>query len=319
MDTACENIDVEFKIFRYEPDRGPLNRYDSFTLPCGPYDQLLDILLRIKEDLDPTLSFRKSCRHGICGSCAVRVNNKPLLACKTSIFHLTQEFGRTLTVTPLEESRVLKDLIVDRSDYWEKYESITPYAETIQSETGAEQLPARILPRLADADYCIQCSACYYACPVVKVSPEFLGPAAFTKAYRFAVDPRDYLPERLELVNQSFSGVWDCAKCLQCTEACPKGIAPFTKITALHRLAISEATKVEGQRVRHTEGFHHAVTRVGIINELVLAFHTMRFRMVRMVPRGALMVLRRKLHLNPLLPRSRRVGEVKTLFRRRRP
>ena len=307
---------AELNIFRFDADRHPLSRYDSFSVPCGPHDQLLDILIALKERTDPSLSFRRSCRHGICGSCAVRVNNKPLLACKTSMYALIDEFGPALTVDPLDRDRVVKDLIIDKTDFWEKYNSIEPYTVTI----GPAEAPMKpvVLDAVADADYCIQCSACYYVCPVRKIRPEFLGPAAFTKAYRFAVDPRDHSAERLALVSRPGEGVWDCVKCLQCSEVCPKHIDPFGKITRLHELGIGENAGVDKTRVRHTEAFRWALRHAGFINELLLGWQTLRFAMIRMVPRGVLMFLKGKLHINPFFPRSRRLDELKSALKRKK-
>lgn len=307
---------IIFKIFRYDPDASTLYRYDSFKIECDPFDQLLDILIRIKEEHSPGLAFRKSCRHGICGSCAVKVNNKPVLACKTSVFSLADEFGAELTVDPLEINRVVKDLIIDKDDYWQKYLSIEPYTSLIEGPEDSAFLKQNIIEAVADADYCIQCGACYYVCPVVKVLPEYLGPSAFTKAYRFEMDPRDYSSERLKLVNANDAGVWDCVKCLQCVEACPKGINPFEKITRLHEAGTERVPELDKQRRRHAEGFRLAISQVGFINELVLALYTMRLRMIRMVPRGVLMFLRRKVHINPLFPRSRRLSEIRREFKR---
>lgn len=310
--------DIVFKIFRFDPDNNTLYRYDRFELSCGPFDQLLDILIRIKEEYDPGLSFRKSCRHGICGSCAVKVQNKPLLACKTSVYSLAEEFGTELVIDPLDTDRVLKDLIIDKADYWQKYLSIEPYTDRIQDNEETAQLKPGTIDAVASADYCIQCGACYYICPVVKVLPEFLGPAAFTKAYRFEADPRDYSATRLKTVNAVHAGVWDCVKCLQCVEACPKNINPFEKITRLHEFGARFLPEMDKQRKRHAKGFRHAISQAGFINEIMLAFYTMRLRMIRMVPRGVLMFLKRKIHINPLFPRSRRLSEIRRAFKRMR-
>ena len=309
---------ITFKIFRYNPEDNTLYRYDSFKIECGPFDQLLDILIRVKEDFAPGLAFRKSCRHGICGSCAVRVNNKPILACKTSVYSLSEEFGPELTIDPLSAERVLRDLIIDKEDYWQKYISIEPFTNRLSEKNGEIRLQNTVLAGIADADYCIQCGACYYICPVVKVQPDFLGPSAFTKAFRFEMDPRDYSAERLKIINSENAGVWDCVKCLQCIEACPKNINPFEKITRLHEAGVNELPKLDKQRIRHAKGFRLAVSQVGFINELVLAFYTMRLRMIRMVPRGVLMFLKRKIHINPLLPRSKRLSEIRREFKRSR-
>ncbi len=316
-----EDREVNFKIYRFNPDSGVLPRFDSYILECGESEQVLDILIRIKEDHDPGLSFRRSCRHGICGSCAVRVNGKPVLACKTPVSGLVADFGTELSVTPLIYDRVLKDLIIDRDDYWQKMQEVKPYTVTIdkfQPESDELLIKPELNDGIADADYCIQCSSCYYVCPVLKISPSFLGPAAFVKAARFTADVRDYSSDRLAIVNQNKTGVWDCVKCLKCTESCPKGIDPFRLITRLRQGGISAGAVKDPVHTRHVTGFRTAIRHVGTINELLLAFFTLRFGLIRMIPRGILMVLKRKLHLNPLSPKSRNIDEVRKYFKDKR-
>ncbi len=311
-------LTMSLRVFRYDPDKDNLPRYDEFELSCGPYDQLLDALDRIKENQDSSLSFRKSCRHGICGSCAVRVNSRPVLACKTSMFQLRQQYGAKLTVDPLAKNRVLRDLVIDQEDYWAKYHAIRPYAETIKSSLDELRIRQEAIIDIADADYCINCLACYHVCPVVKITPKFLGPAAFVRAFRFESDPRDHSPERLRLVNEANIGVWDCVKCLQCSEVCPKGVDPFRKINALHEFGVREGVVPNGSRLRHAKGFLHAIKRPGIINELVLALYSLRLGVIRMVPRAVLMFFKRKLHLNPFWPRSRRREELNKAWKRKK-
>lgn len=310
------NKTAKLKVFRYDPDQQASGHYDTFRVPCGPHDQLLDILIRLKEGVDPSLSFRSSCRHGICGSCAVRVNNKPLLACKSSMFSLIEEFGPSLTIDPLYIQRVEKDLIIDKSDYWEKYHRVKPYVSRLADADFS--MKPEILNTIADADHCIQCSVCYYVCPVIKILPQFLGPAAFTKVYRFVFDPRDDSTARLRLISLQGEGVWDCVKCLQCTEACPKHIDPFSKITRLHELGIKEKAGVGTARIRHARAFRRALGRAGFINEALLGWQTLRLAMIRLVPRGILMFFKGKLHINPFFPRSRRLDEVKSFLKRKK-
>lgn len=317
--TETELRQIQLKIFRYDPDSHTPAHYDTFTVTCGPFDQLLDILVRIKENEDPGLSFRSSCRHGICGSCAVRVQNKAILACKTAMFTLSDEFGLKLNIDPLAPDRVLKDLVIDMEDYWQKYISIKPYINTDSRKEApppSVQSALRSLELIDNADSCIQCGICYYVCPVVPIQTEFLGPAAFTKAWRFAADDRDNNKERLVQVSANKSGVWDCAKCLLCTEACPRHIDIFDKISKLHLLGVQEKAGVDPARIRHARGFGQAIRRTGSINELLLAFYTMGFGIIRMVPRGILMFFKRKLHINPFFPRSRRLREIKNAHKR---
>ncbi len=310
---------MTFRVFRYDPDRDSLPRREDFSVECGEDDQLLDVLVRIKETLDPSLAFRSSCRHGICGSCAIRAGNKPVLACKTPVRELRDRFGDVVPVDPLDRAKAVRDLVVDRDDYWAKYHAVRPFAETLRHKGGDTPLRPSAIARIADADTCINCSICYFSCPVVRIEPPYLGPSAFARAYRFEADPRDHSSARLRIVNRAVAGVWDCVKCLQCSEACPKGVDPFRKITALHELGAKAGAVRDGVRLRHAKGFSIAMRQVGFINEIVLALYTMGLRMIRLAPRGVLMFFRRKLHLNPFWPRSMRLEEIKKLWRRKRP
>ena len=250
-----DSFTADFRIFRYDPDHDTLPRYLDYRMEYSRNEQLLDILIRIKEDIDSSLSFRRSCRHGICGSCAVNVNNKPVLACKTPVADLTAEFGDTLIIAPLDMDLVLKDLIIDREDYWQKMSSVKPYLEPLIGDGESRPLLPSSAVEIADADYCIQCGSCYYACPVVKISPDYLGPAAFVKTWRMAADVRDFSGNRLELVNGNVEGIWDCVKCLQCVESCPKGLSPYRMITMLRERSIDEKVEKDGTHLRHILAF----------------------------------------------------------------
>jgi succinate dehydrogenase / fumarate reductase, iron-sulfur subunit len=167
-----------------------------------------------------------------------------------------------------------------------------------------------------DADYCIQCGACYYVCPVVRVNGKFLGPAALTKAYRFAADARDFSSKRLQIVHEQYSGVWDCAKCLLCVEACPKNINPFNKITALHEMGTDRGINAGSEHCRHARIFNRQVRRTGYINEFFLALNTLRLSMITMVLRGLLLVFNGKMRFNFLFPRSVKRYELRDILRK---
>ncbi len=315
---------LSISIYRYNPDTLKPPRYDTFTLTnLGKDEQLLDVFERIKQTMDSTLSYRKSCRHGICGSCAVKVEGVPVLACKTNVSELLSTYGNGFTVDPLNKEKIIRDLVINMDTFWKKYQAVRPFLEGLHSPGLSSEKPRyerRISPvkmnAVNDAEYCIQCGSCYYVCPVVRWNNSFLGPAALTKAYRFACDVRDFSDKRLELVHAEYSGVWDCAKCLLCVDACPKNINPFAKITFLHVMGTKRGINTKTKHFRHTTVFSRQVRRTGYINEFFLALGTLRLAMVKLLLRGFFLVIKGKMHFNFLFPRSIKRYELRAILRR---
>ncbi len=312
---------IRLSVFRYDSFRGESHSCDTYDLSYQHNDQLLDLLERIKTEYDHTLSYRRSCRHGICGSCTMKVNSKPVSACSTPIRELVAEFGCELTVEPLNRTRVIRDLISDMDDFWQKFTSTAPYLTPL-AESGPALPSALLFPGSAnaidDTDHCIMCGACYAACPVVSLQPDFLGPAAFTRTYRFVRDVRDVHPSRLASAGSAKTGVWECIKCLKCTEVCPKQIDPFAKVSRLHQEVVHSRFSPGGVRSRHTLGFELNILANGLLNEFPLAVFALRFRMITMLRRGIKMFLHGKLVINPLRPRSRGYRQIRRLMRRSR-
>lgn len=308
---------VTLSILRYDSSSGGLPRYASYTVTPKNHETLLDTLETVKEKFDASLGYRRSCRHGICGSCAVRVNGMPVLACKTGTLDLVRQFGAELIVDPVDKRRVVRDLIIDMDDFWDKYTGIQPYLVEIDEPPAPEGL--LIGPDQADgmgnAELCIQCGACYAVCPVIGVNGRFYGPAALTKAYRFVSDVRDFSARRLFVANSPVTGVWDCAKCLLCIEACPKEINPFEKITRLHELAMNRKLSENHEGSRHVRVFRNQVRSRGYINEFFLALFTLRAKMSEIIPRGIRLFIKGKLHINYLFPRTVKRFELRNIFR----
>ncbi|MCL6577802.1 MAG: succinate dehydrogenase iron-sulfur subunit [Candidatus Bathyarchaeota archaeon] len=217
MSTKVEKI-VEFKISRYDPESK--RRYVStYKVPIRKGTTILDALLYIKDNLDETLAFRQSCRMGICGDCAVNINGKPMLACYTQVLHLNAD---SLTIEPLSNLPVIKDLVVDIQPFFEKYKKIRTVLikpeETFKQPSEFAQTPEE-LKKFWDLTLCIKCSICYSACPAA-IDERFLGPTALTANYRFLTDSRDNgLDERLKPMADN---VWLCTQCNSCTLFCPK-------------------------------------------------------------------------------------------------
>jgi len=226
-------MDVEFRIKRFD---GSKSYWQSFKVPVRKGMTVLEGLYYIKENIDPSLAFRASCRMGICGSCAIKINNKPRLACETQIMHLG---GKTVTLEPLDNFKVLKDLITDFEGFFAKHEFVRPYL--IRDDVDYNE-PVELIqtPKELEAYYifslCIKCGACYSVCPAAATRDDYLGPAAITAAYRFCADSRDRGKEiRMDLVS-SDNGVWRCHFAAECSEVCPKKIEPAKAIQKM-RLA----------------------------------------------------------------------------------
>jgi succinate dehydrogenase / fumarate reductase iron-sulfur subunit len=224
-------------IQRYNPDVDEAPYFQKFTVDADPNERLLDALMRIKQFQDGSLGFRKSCAHGVCGSDAMRINGKDGLACKTLIKEVAEEEGDTITVAPLRYLPVLRDLIVDQADFFEKYRSVKPFLindtpvaekERIQSQEERQ--------RFDDTTNCILCASCYSACPVLADNRHFLGPAAIAQAYRFNADTRDEgFAKRLPVLDQP-NGVWPCQNHFKCTQSCPRSILITKRINQTKRM-----------------------------------------------------------------------------------
>jgi succinate dehydrogenase / fumarate reductase iron-sulfur subunit len=209
------------KIFRYNPELGQDPEFREYVVEVEPTDRVLDALNAIKWYQDGTLSFRRSCAHGICGSDAMRINGANRLACKV----LMRDVGDRVTVEPLMGFRVIKDMVVDMEPFFAQYRSVLPFfindarpPERERRQSIAER------ERFDDTTKCILCAACTTSCPSFWANEDFVGPAAIVNAHRFIFDTRDTAAdERLEILNDR-EGVWRCRTIFNCSEACPREI-----------------------------------------------------------------------------------------------
>jgi succinate dehydrogenase / fumarate reductase iron-sulfur subunit len=216
-------MEIRLRVFRFQPDKDAKARYDVYTIETDPTERILDLLEYVRGDVDGSLSFRRSCAHGVCGSDAMRINGRNLLACKV----LVKDLGSSeITVEPLLGLKVIKDLIVDMGPFLEHYKSVLPYFinDEIPAD-GKEHLQSVAQrERFDDTTKCILCAACTTSCPSFWSNTEYVGPAAIVNAHRFVFDSRDQgAAKRLEVLNEQF-GVWRCRTAFNCTEACPREI-----------------------------------------------------------------------------------------------
>jgi succinate dehydrogenase / fumarate reductase iron-sulfur subunit len=230
-----------FRIYRWDPDRGENPRLDSYEIDldkCGP--MVLDALIYIKNDIDPGLTFRRSCREGICGSCSMNIGGTNTLACTKGI----AEYKGDISIYPLPHMKVKKDLVPDMSHFYAQYASIKPW---IQTETPAppdsERLQSKEDREKIDGLYeCILCACCSTSCPSYWWnSDRYLGPAILLQAYRWIIDSRDEnTGERLDELEDPFR-LYRCHTIMNCTNTCPKGLNPAKSIAEIKKLMITRS------------------------------------------------------------------------------
>ncbi len=226
-----------FKIKRLDPEKDRAPCWQEFTVELEQTERLLDGLIRIKDSIDGSLTFRRSCAHGICGSCAMKINGRNGLACQT----LAQEMPGTITLEPLGAYPVIKDLVVDMTPFFDKNEKVMPYLVNNAPPPERERLQdPEDQHKILDSITCIMCGSCTSSCPGYWVNRAYLGPSALLKAYRFMFDTRDDASgERLEKIIGN-NGLWRCHSIYNCVEVCPKEIDITGHLLKLKRLAVRE-------------------------------------------------------------------------------
>jgi succinate dehydrogenase / fumarate reductase, iron-sulfur subunit len=218
---ANRTTELTLRIRRFNPEVSEESWWDEFTVEMDPSDRLLDALHEVKWHQDGTLSLRRSCAHGICGSDAMVIDGHNALACKV----LVHDVAPKVTIEPIRGLRVLKDLIVDMDPFFEGYASVLPYLVNDEGEPERERLQSpEERERFDDTTKCILCAACTTSCPIFWSDDQYVGPAAIVNAHRFIYDSRDRAgTERLKILSEK-TGVFRCRTTFNCTEACPRGI-----------------------------------------------------------------------------------------------
>jgi succinate dehydrogenase / fumarate reductase iron-sulfur subunit len=241
-------MDVTLRIRRYNPETDPAPHWEDYTVSAHPTDRILDALHKVKWEIDGTLTFRRSCAHGICGSDAMRINGRNRLACKTLVKDLDAVTqlgdgslapGKAISVEPIKGLPVLKDLVVDMEPFFDAYRSVLPFLVTTGDEPTRERLQSPAdRARFDDTTKCILCAACTTSCPVYWTDGQYFGPQAIVGAHRFIFDSRDEgAAARLEVLNDA-EGVWRCRTTFNCTDACPRGIEVTKAIQEVKRALI---------------------------------------------------------------------------------
>jgi succinate dehydrogenase / fumarate reductase iron-sulfur subunit len=230
-------LSVTLRILRFDPEEDTAPFWQNFTVECYATDRILDVLHTIKWEQDGSLTFRRSCGHGICGSDAMRINGRNRLACKTLVKDLNVK--KPITVEAIKGLQLEKDLVVDMEPFFAAYREVQPFLITKGNEPTRERLQsAEDRARFDDTTKCILCAACTTSCPVFWNDQQYFGPAAIVNAHRFIFDSRDEgAQERLEILNAK-EGVWRCRTAYNCTEACPRGIQVTKAIQEVKRALI---------------------------------------------------------------------------------
>jgi succinate dehydrogenase / fumarate reductase iron-sulfur subunit len=280
------------KIRRFDPQSGEAAYWDEHSVDLPGTGSVLDAILKIKDEVDGSVGIRCSCQQAICGSCGVRMNGKPGLACNTHLEDAAARMHGTgwndsqageegpggwagvIEVEPMGNMPVIRDLIVDMDAvHWKKIQRVTPYLINKQPVPEREYIvPHENMVDITQTMACIQCGACVSDCLSMEIDPLFIGPAALAKAYRFVGDPRDAEHrERLKDLAEDEHGLYDCTHCFNCIDACPKEVAPMSQIMRLRRRAGTDEKIVDRNNGhRHEDAFVTLVRDYGLLNEAEL-------------------------------------------------
>lgn len=279
-------MQVLFRVVRQSLDSAP--QIQDYPLDVEPGNTILDCLNRIKWEQDGSLAFRKNCRNTICGSCAMRINGRSALACKENVgseIDRLQEIAAatamngastvmpeipTITIAPMGNMPVIKDLVVDMQSFWDNLQAVDPYVST-----EARQIPEREFlqtpeerDRLNQSGNCILCGACYSECNAREVNPDFVGPHALAKAYRMVADTRDDQTEaRLDHYDEGTKGVWGCTRCYFCNAVCPMEVAPMDQIGKIKQDILDRRNDQASRQIRHRKVLIELVKEGGWIDE----------------------------------------------------
>jgi succinate dehydrogenase / fumarate reductase iron-sulfur subunit len=263
------------RVRRYDPESGEAPFWAEHTIDLEPHRSVLEGILQAKDRFDGSIGIRCSCKAAICGSCGVRINGQPGLACHT---HLDKAKAAArdgvIEVEPMGNMPVIKDLIVDMDAvHWRKQQRVTPWLIPKLPIPEREYIvPHENMVDVTQTMACIQCGACVSDCLSMEVDPLFIGPAALAKAYRFVGDPRDAEQDtRLKDLAEDPHGIYDCTHCFKCIDACPKGVAPMSQIMRLRRRAGTDHHIVDRNNgERHEAAFTTLVRDNGLLWEAEL-------------------------------------------------
>jgi succinate dehydrogenase / fumarate reductase, iron-sulfur subunit len=307
-------MQVALKIWRFDSTTGD-RALREYEIDAPEWATLLDVLDIIKDRHDGTLSYRKSCRMMICGSCGMRMDGAAVLACKTRMYEIAER-GHVPVISPMGNLPVIKDLVVDQGPFWEKIRAVKPwldpgYDEVAEKERIVSQQQMNVIHKEA---LCIMCGCCVSECNSMESDPEFLGPAALAKGFRFVGDARDQTAaERLDKLNDEH-GIWDCTRCYFCNERCPKGVDPRDAIAKLGAESIKEGIDHD-MGAKHAKWFVTSAKTTGWLRETELVPKTQGIVSAVKQTKFALRLAKRGKVPPPVPPHvAERVKEARALY-----
>src|SRR3954454_5230978 len=318
------------KLYRYNPESGDPAHWENYEVDLPDHMSVLDGVLQARAQQDGSIGIRCSCQAAICGSCAVRINGKTRLACNTKIGQAADEATKRtglgeIVVEPMANYPFIKDLIVDMDAvHWKKVQRVVPWLLPEGAPPEREYIvPAESMIDVTQAMACIHCGVCVSACLSMELSPEFIGPAALAKAYRFVGDPRDaHTEDRLLDLAEDPHGLYECTHCFACVEVCPKDVAPMNQIMRLRRRATGDyAIKDVNNGYGHEKAFTDLIEKYGTLFEAQLlprSFGDGSLAKGQLAPRGA----KQMLENTPTALRGIKAGKVspaKALFHHKLP
>lgn len=318
---SAQNKTATFRIHRAERKNGQLRTYtDDFVVSYGEATTVLQCLEKIKGEMDGSLTYRRSCQASICGSCGMTINNRSRLACKTKVKDLVNGIpernlpgSQVIEIAPQKNQPILKDLAVDIRPFYEKVEKITPYVQ--EGKETAQKVDKDSFDQVNLVSNCIMCGLCYSDCTALVENPDYLGPSALAKAFRFVADPREgKKKDRLKKLSKK-DGVWDCTRCGMCLDACPKGVDPMHAIVKLRTRAMeSGVTKNPG--ARHAMAFKGDIKTFGVLNEPMLVARTVGLTGMVGQTGNVVNMLKKGKMPNPLpFGEVKNLHEVKAIFK----
>lgn len=280
-------MNVTFKIFRFDPSKDGEPYYKNYMLDIDKGTTILDCLNEIKWHQDGSLTYRRSCRSAVCGTCAVTVNHHARLACKTQVVDIISIYNtKEILIEPLKNHEVIRDLVVNKDMFWDGLKKMKPWL--LPEEKSVFKKPHKMLPEqvaeLEKSIDCIMCGICNATCDIVAVNPKYIGPCALTKAYRFIEDNRDTCKiERLKIVNKN--GLWDCTHSYGCVERCPKKVEPAHAISCLRAIVLEQKVGFN-PGTRHAEIFTKGIKWYGKPHEVLLLAFTRLLATILVLPLG---------------------------------
>ena len=238
---------IILEIQRFNPKKDKKPYFEKFEVEVEKTFRILDALVYIYRNIDGSLGFRKSCAHGVCGSDAMRINGREKLACKTLVQDVAESDGDIVRIEPLRHLEIQKDLMVDQTQFLNKFKTVKPYFLPKEAVREKEYFQSPAQRKEFDAaTKCINCGACYSACPILDKNQNFLGPAALVHAARFVFDSRESgLENRVDILDHN-DGVWSCENHFECTKVCPRGI-PIPKLINLTKRKIKKYREERGE------------------------------------------------------------------------